>query len=275
MLDCQLRPCFRLPTLPPHVQRVAFQIGSLPVHWFGVFVAAGFIAGFWTAARRALRDGLSAERVYDAGIWLIAGGVIGARALYVASYWKEQFAQAPWTEVFMIQRGGLVFYGGLVGATLSCILYLSIHKLPVWKFADALSPSIALGSFFGRFGCLNGCCYGRPTEVPWAIHFPADHETHGDALHPTQIYDSLLNVALFAALAWLHRRKKFDGQIFALYLMAYAILRSVVESFRGDYPVHYLGGIATPAQVVSIGIFLGGAFLYATLPKTPAPAPRR
>ena len=250
---------------------VAFHIGSLPVHWFGVLVAAGFLAGFWTAARRAQREGITAEKIYDAGLWLILGAIVGARSLYVASFWKEQFANAPWSEMLMIQKGGLVFYGGLIGATLSCLIFLWKNKLPVWKFADALAPSIALGSFFGRFGCLmNGCCFGRPSDAPWAIRFPHEHETAGDPVHPVQIYDSLLNIAFFAALVWLHRRKKFDGQIFALYLMGYAVLRSVVESFRGDYAVRYLGGIATPAQIVGIGIFLAGALLYARLPRPAA-----
>ena len=238
-----------------------------------MLVAAGFLAGFWTAARRARGEGITAEKIYDAGLWLIVGAIVGARALYVASYWKEQFANAPWSEIFMIQKGGLVFYGGLIGATLSCLVFLRKNKLPVWKFADALAPSIALGSFFGRFGCLmNGCCFGRPSDAPWAIRFPHDHETLGDLVHPVQIYDSLLNLAFFAALVWLHRRKKFDGQIFALYLMGYAVLRSVAESFRGDYVVRYLGDIATPAQLVGIGIFVAGAVLYARLPRAAAAA---
>jgi phosphatidylglycerol---prolipoprotein diacylglyceryl transferase len=253
------------------VHPVAFHIGSLPVHWFGVFVAAGFLAGFWTAARRARREGIPAESIYDAGLWLILGAIVGARSLYVASFWKEQFANAPWSEMFMIQKGGLVFYGGLIGATLSCLIFLWKNKLPVWKFADTLAPSIALGSFFGRFGCLmNGCCFGSPTHAPWAIRFPHEHESVGDPVHPVQIYDSLLNIVFFAALVWLHRRKKFDGQIFALYLMGYAVLRTVVESFRGDYAVRYLGGIATPAQILGIGIFLAGAVLYARLPRPAA-----
>ena len=80
----------------------------------------------------------------------------------------------------MIQHGGLVYYGGLIGATVAGIGYLRWKKLPVWKIADILAPSIALGSVFGRIGCLlNGCCYGRACDLPWAIHFPADHETHG------------------------------------------------------------------------------------------------
>jgi phosphatidylglycerol:prolipoprotein diacylglycerol transferase len=97
----------------------------------------------------------------------------------------------------MIQHGGLVYYGGLIGAMLAGIGYLYWKKLPVWKIADILAPSIALGSVFGRIGCLlNGCCYGRACDLPWAIHFPADHETHGAGVHPTEIYDALLNLIL-------------------------------------------------------------------------------
>jgi len=245
------------------VHKVAFQIGSLPVHWFGLFVALGFITGIWTAGRRAARDGIPAEKVADAGVWLIFGGILGARALYVISYWNEQFATAPWTEIFMIQHGGLVFYGGFIGGVMSCTLFLWKEKLPIWKFADALAPSIALGSMLGRFGCLmNGCCYGRPTDLPWAIHFPVGHETLGVGVHPTEIYDALLNLILFVLLAWLHRRKKFNGQVFAAYLIGYAVARSSVELFRGDYPVRYWGGLATPAHLISIGILLAGLFLY-------------
>ena len=164
----------------------------------------------------------------------------------------------------MIQRGGLVYYGGLIGGTLAGLLYVWKSKLPLWKFADALAPSIALGYVPGRLGCLmNGCCFGRETGVPWAIHFPKEHETHGLGVHPTQVYDSLLNLGLYVGLALLHRRKNFDGQVFASYFLCYAVTRSLVETFRGDYPPQqYLGGVVTPAHLVSILIFSVGAGLY-------------
>jgi phosphatidylglycerol:prolipoprotein diacylglycerol transferase len=101
--------------------------------------------------------------------------------------------------------------------------------------------------------------------LPWAIHFPDDHPTHGAGVHPTQIYEAALNLGLYAALAGLYRRKRFDGQIFALYLVFYAVLRAFVEMFRGDYTAYYLNGAATPAQVLSIFIFAAGALLWATL----------
>ena len=166
----------------------------------------------------------------------------------------------------MVQHGGLVFYGGLIGATLAGVGYVLWKKLPLWKMADILAPSIALGYAFGRIGCLlNGCCYGRECDFDWAIRFPADHATHGMPVHPTEVYDSILNFCFYVFLAWLFKRKKFDGQVFAVYLMGYAVLRSLVEYFRGDYPVHYLGGVATPAQLLSIGIVAGGVLLFVWL----------
>jgi phosphatidylglycerol---prolipoprotein diacylglyceryl transferase len=250
------------------VHRIAFQIGSFSVHWYGILLATGFLLGLWTASRRAGRDGIAPDKVYDSGVWLIVGAIAGARTLYVISYWDRLFESplfpgAPWTEIFMVQRGGLVFYGGLIGATVAGLIYVWKQNIPLWKFADALAPSIALGYVPGRLGCLmNGCCYGRPTSLPWGVHLPEVPETQGLAVHPTQIYDASLNLVLYLFLAWLYRRKRFDGQVFASYLVCYALTRSLVETFRGDYPVRYLAGVATPAQLVSVVILLCGLFLF-------------
>ena len=253
------------------VQPIAFHIVSFEVHWYGILVMIGFVAGLWTAGRRGVRDGFAPEVFQDLGIWLIVGTILGARTLYVTSYWQESFAGHPWTEVFRVWQGGLVFYGGLIGASLATIIYARRKKLRLWRLADALSPSISLGYFFGRLGCLmNGCCYGRPTRLPWAIHFPPGGPGYPDGLHPTQLYESFLGLGLYSALAWFYRRKRFDGQIFAIYLLCYAVLRSFVETFRGDYAIHYLGGWATPAQLVSLCIFSAGLLLYWQLPRNEA-----
>lgn len=251
------------------MQKIAFQIGSFTIHWYGVLLAAGMLLGLWTASRRAMSDRIAPEEIFDAGVWLILGAIIGARALYVISYWDRLFKDplypnAPWTEIFMVQRGGLVFYGGLIGGVVGGLLFVWRNKLPLWKFADALAPSIALGYVPGRLGCfMNGCCFGRETNLPWAVHFPADHETHGLGVHPTQVYDSLLSLGLYFGLAWLHRHRKFEGQVFAAYFLCYALTRSLVEAFRGDYPPQqYLGGFITPAHLVSILIFAAGSVLY-------------
>src|SRR5436190_1204487 len=165
-----------------------------------------------------------------------------------------------------LQIGPLpIHWYGLFGAILCTLVYLRMKKLPIWKFGDVMAPGIALGYAIGRIGCLmNGCCYGKETNVPWAIHFPPDHETHGVGVHPTEVYETLLNIPLFFFLAWLFPRRKFEGQVFATYLMCYAVLRSFVEFFRGDYPVLH-GGWATQAHLISFAIFAAGAVLFFAL----------
>ena len=250
---------------------IAFYFGSLPVRWYGVMMALAFLAGLWTATRRARRVNVSGDIIADVTLWLMVGSIVGARFVYVTTYWKQEFADQPFREVFMIQHGGLVYYGGLIGASVAGIIYLAWKKLPVWKIADILAPSIALGSVFGRIGCLlNGCCYGRACDLPWAIHFPADHETHGAAVHPTEIYDALLNLVLYVFLTWLFSRKKFDGQIIATYLIIYAVFRSTAESFRGDYPTDHVHAGLTSAQLVSVPIFVTGIILAVILSRRPA-----
>ncbi len=251
---------------------ILFHLGSFPVHSYGVMIALAFLAGLWTATRRARRENISGERIADITLWLMVGAILGARAVYVATYWREEFADQPFSEIFMIQHGGLVYYGGLIGAIIAGAIFIRWKKLPLWKTADVLAPSIALGNVFGRIGCLlNGCCYGRACSFPWAIHFPADHATGGAPVHPTEIYDAVLNFGVYLFLAWLFRRKKFDGQIFATYLLCYAVTRSFVEYFRGDYSdLHYHLGL-TPAQWISVPIFVTGLVLAAFLSRrTPA-----
>jgi len=252
------------------VDQVAFRIGTFPVYWYGVLVTVGFLAGLWTASQRCLRDNIPSETAVDLGPWIMVGAIVGARILHVVSYWQEEFADKPIWEIFMLRHGGLVFYGGLVGASLATVFFARRRKLPLWKLADALAPSIALGQAFGRLGCLmNGCCFGLPTKLPWAIHYSPDHPTRSQGVHPSQVYESVLDALLYLGLAWQYRRKKFDGETFSLYLIAYALVRFGVEFSRGDYETHYLGGWATPGQLVSVGIFVAGCWFRQTLrPRT-------
>ena len=236
-------------------------------------IALAFLAGLWTATLRARRENIPGEHIADVTLWLMVGAILGARIVYVTTYWQEEFAGRPFWDVFAIWQGGLVYYGGFIGAMVAGVVYIRWKKLPVWKTADVLAPSIALGSVFGRVGCLlNGCCYGRPTDVPWAINVPpiqTAHDLSGTPLNvplqPTEIYSALFNLALYLFLAWLFRRKKFDGQIFATYLMGYAIFRGIVEYFRGDYTnLHYHLGLS-PAQWIGVPMFLAGLALAAIL----------
>lgn len=234
------------------MDQVAFEILGLTVYWYGILAAVGFLTGFGIASKRAPLENLSREAIMNLAPWIIFGAIIGARLMYVINYWEQDFAGKPLHRIITIGRSGLVFYGGLIGSCLGTIIYTWKNKLPLWKVADVMAPSVALGHGFGRIGCLmTGCCYGRPTDLPWAIHFPKEHATGGIGVHPTQIYESALNFFFFAFLIWVHRRKKFDGQVFCVYLLGYAILRAFVESFRGDYNISYFAGL-TPGQGTSV-----------------------
>lgn len=246
------------------MDRVAFQLGPATVTWYGIFVALGFWLGAWTAARRAPKVSIHPDTVWDLLWVLIVGGIVGARALYVMTYWERDFRHAPWSEIFMVHHGGLVFHGGFLVATAAGFSWCAWKKVPAWTMADILAPSLALGHALGRVGCLlNGCCYGRQCELPWAWHYPKVHETRGLPVHPTQLYESILCLGLAGGLAWGFGRRRFEGQVFAIYLVAYGVLRSVVEMYRGDYPASALTfGVLTPAHWVSLGIIGMGVVLY-------------
>lgn len=240
---------------------VAFQLFGFQVYWYGVLAALGFVLGFGTASRRAPRAGIKGEEVFNLAPWIIVGAILGARFLYVISYWDKEFAGRPLLHILNM-RSGLVYYGGLIGASLATIIFCRRQKIGLWRMADVMAPSIALGHAFGRVGCfMTGCCYGTPTSFPWAVHFP-DHATKGVGVHPTQLYESGMNLIFYALLAWFFQRRKFDGQIFAMYLIGYAIVRTFTEIFRGDYTKFYLGGIATPGQTVSLLILAAGLGIW-------------
>jgi phosphatidylglycerol:prolipoprotein diacylglycerol transferase len=246
---------------------ILFEIGPFRLHSFGLMVALGFLAGTWIATRRAKSVGIDPNAIQDIVFpWLLVGGLLGARVLYIISYWDKDFAGQPLTELFAVWKGGLVFYGGLIGATIAGIMAVVRKKLPLWTTADCLTPGIAIGHVFGRLGCLlNGCCYGRTCEIPWALHFSKDHPTGGLPVHPAQLYEAGLNLALCGFLVWWHqKRRAFEGQVFAIYLVAYSFIRAFSEYFRGDYAVKSApaNGVFTPGQSTSVLILAAGIGLW-------------
>ena len=253
------------------VHPIAFQLGLFTMSSYGLMLMVGLLAGWWSACRRARHDTISETRVIELGPWLMMGAILGARLLYVISYWQEDFERHSFIETLLLWKGGLVFYGGLIGAFLSTAVFARVRKVSFWGICDILAPSTALGYVFGRLGCLlNGCCYGRPCSLPWGITFPNASRIAPPQikLHPVQIYDAMLNLLLFCGLSWFYHRKRFNGQVFALYLIGYSLMRSFVEVFRGDYPQQYVSGLITPAQFTSIFVLAAGLLLVAVLPRS-------
>lgn len=217
-----------------------FRIGTFPVTTYGIFLALGMLCALFVASRLARQDGLPKERIYDLGLWTLVGGLVGSKVLM---YFVEPDVQLLSLDFL---RSGGVFYGGLIGGFLAVVILVPLYKLNFWKVADAYAPGVALGQAFGRQGCFSaGCCWGKPTDLPWGVHFTqAGHEYTGVPiytadgldlhLHPTQQYESILMFGVFALLFFLHRKKKFDGQILILYGIIYSIIRFSIEFVRDD-----------------------------------------
>lgn len=269
--------------------KTPFEPQPLPLHTYGLMIALGFVFGIQLAARAAEKyatvDGtaffvpgapalrqaarekgdahalvgrLARERLLDLAFWILAGAMVGARVLFIVVNWTgpDGYGANP-IRILQVWNGGLVFYGGFIGATVASIWYARKHGVNFRALADIIIPVVALGHFFGRMGCMAaGCCWGKVCEnanfllgakfPPGALAFGemarstewgafiAEHG-HTPALHPTQLYEGLGELTLFAILLLVRKNKRFHGQILAMWLMLYAVLRLSIETFRGDW----------------------------------------
>ncbi len=240
---------------------VLFHYGFITIHTYGFLIAIAFYAGISLASTKAKKEGIDPEKIMDLGIYIIVCSVIGGRLFFVLRNY-EMFVDAP-LDAFKVWQGGLVFYGGLLLVVPVSIWYVKKHSLPTIRCMDITAPYISLGQSIGRLGCFSsGCCYGAPSKLPWAVTYTSQNSLAplNVTLHPSQIYSSIMNLAIFFALLWLYKRKKFDGQVFSFYLIFYAIARFTVENFRSDPrgSVNLIGVSLSTSQVISIFIFTSG-----------------
>ena len=227
-------------------------IGPLTFHTYGLLVACGFLAGIWWMARLGHQEGIPKDDMYDIAFWVVLAALVGSRIFFVIVNY-DQFLAHP-LAAFKIWSGGLVFYGGLIGAAGAMAVMVRIKKLRLWKVADIAAPAVALGHSIGRLGCFfAGCCYGLITDVPWAVTFTnvKTIAPMGVPLHPTQLYDSLNEFTIFLILTALRPYKKFEGQLWWTWLGLYAIGRAIVEMYRGDPRGSLFEGAVTTSQGVA------------------------
>jgi phosphatidylglycerol:prolipoprotein diacylglycerol transferase len=192
------------------------------------------------AVVRARRRGIDGTKVMDLGIYLIIAALVGAKLMLVVVD-VDYFIREP-AELLSLVRAGGVFYGGVIAALIVALVLVRRYGITIWTAADLFAPGIALGHVIGRLGCLlAGCCYGRPTSVPWAITFtnPVAATNVGTPLdvplHPTQLYDAGAElIILFVLLATERRGRPFAGRTFWLYMLLYGASRFVIEFYRGD-----------------------------------------
>lgn len=244
-------------------------LGPITVHTYGILLAVAFIAGIWVTSRNARKAGMNPDTVWNLGLVVIFSALVGAKVLLLFSnygYYSEN-----WREIFSLStlRSMGVYYGGLLLAIGAAAAYMYKKRLPGWMMADLAAPGIALGQAIGRLGCFSaGCCYGKPTGMPWGATFtiPYSYENVGVPLniplHPTQIYESVGALCLFAFLMWRLSRKHLTGQIILEYLTLYAALRFVIEFFRDDDRGFILYGLLSTSQFIAILTILGSAVVY-------------
>ncbi|HWW75736.1 MAG TPA: prolipoprotein diacylglyceryl transferase [Pyrinomonadaceae bacterium] len=232
----------------------------LTIHTFGVLLAAAFAVAIWRVMRAARREGLDADRVLSLALWCIVGVFVGAKALMVTRSLPEYLSDPSQLLSLSFVGSAGDFYGGFLGALVAAAVYFARHpELPVWPTADLFGPAVALGQAIGRVGCfMAGDDYGRPTSMPWAVTFTdADAARIGGAplgvpLHPVQLYESLVCLALFFVLARLARRKRFDGEVILAYALMYAAARFLLEFFRGDPDRGFVfGGLLSTSQFIA------------------------
>jgi phosphatidylglycerol:prolipoprotein diacylglycerol transferase len=236
------------------------KIGPIPIHTYGFMIAMGFLACVYVVRRLAARSKLDVERVLDLVFWSLLVGFLGSRILFVLTR-LDTFTSDP-LAFFRVWEGGLVFLGGPIAVVPFVVWYTRRHGLPIWKTMDAMIPGLAVAHMFGRFGCLAaGCCYGKPTGSTWGLRFHSelvDKAFQGIPLHPTQLYEATALGILFGGLLWVFRRKHFDGQVVLTYFMAYPVIRSIIEIFRGDIVRGFvIDGWLSTSQFISILVFIG------------------
>jgi phosphatidylglycerol:prolipoprotein diacylglycerol transferase len=226
-----------------------FRIFNFPINTYGVFLALAFLCAILVAVRLAARDGLPREKIYDLCLWMLLSSLIGSKLLMM--FTEPEYRDHP-SQLLSLDflRSGGVFYGGLIGAVAAGYFLMRRYQLPWWKTADACAPGIAIGNFFGRQGCFAaGCCWGKPTSLPWGVKFTAlGHEVTGvptdSYLHPTQLYESFAMLLVFFFLLWLHKHRRFNGQVILAYALLYSAIRFAIEFLRDD-PRGDLFGLTT------------------------------
>jgi phosphatidylglycerol---prolipoprotein diacylglyceryl transferase len=258
-----------------------FELGPITVYTYGVLLAAAYLLGLRFAMVRAKARGLDAVRVLDLGIYIIISALVGAKLLLLITDFRS-FRADP-RELLTLARSGGVFYGGLILAVIVALWYIRRAGLPLWTTCDVFAPGIALGHVVGRFGCFfAGCCYGKPTTLPWGITFTDPFAAAnvgtplGVHLHPTQLYEAGAEALILLGLLLTEKKgKPYPGRTFWLYILLYAVSRFIIEYFRGDE--RGTVGIFSTSQFISLILapLAIGMLVYLARAKAPAPKASR
>ncbi|KPU28330.1 diacylglyceryl transferase [Caloranaerobacter sp. TR13] len=232
---------------------IAFEIFGISVRWYGILISLGMLLGTVIAVKECRRIGFDEEKLIDLLIFAIPLAVIGARIYYVIFNW--QYYKGDILKMINIRGGGLAIHGAIIVSVIVALVYCKVRKISFWEIADIVAPSIILGQAIGRWGnFINQEAYGTPTDLPWGII------VNGQKVHPTFLYESIWDFAVFLFLLWYRKNKvKVKGEVFLLYLMLYSFARFFIEGLRID---SLMLGHFRVAQLISVVIIAVSFILF-------------
>jgi len=262
--------------------------GFVPIYAYGVMLGTSLVVGWFIAMHLAKQDGIDQQEAGSLYMWGAVWSIIGSRLL-----WYFTTPSATIGDIPLINQGGLVAYGGMIGGTLATWYCCRKRGIPLLQWADVAAPSVVLGTAITRIGCfLFGCDYGARTNLPWAVRFPGPNSLapHGSPawqhhvgnydlsraaelsfpVHPTQIYESLVGLSLFALLMLIRRYRTFSGQVFVGWVVGYGVFRSLIEQYRDDtdrglYTIPIIGKELSTSTIIGVVSSLLGLVLFVVL----------
>ena len=258
---------------------IIFQLGPVAIRWYGLLIASAVLIGVSLSQYLAEKRRVNPELLGDLAIWLVLGAIPCARIYYVAFEW-QQYVDRP-EDIIAIWKGGIAIHGAILGGTIAALIFAKIQRVSFWQLADLIAPSAILGQAIGRWGnFFNSEAFGSPTDLPWKLYIPENNRPPAYAnfeyFHPTFLYESMWNLAVFGLLLTLFFRdlqgkiRLKTGALFLVYIAAYSCGRVWIEGLRTD---SLMFGPLRTAQMVSLtGIVLGlGGLAWLYLLDQPLP----
>ena len=264
---------------------VLFRFGRFIISSYGLLLAISFLTGIYWSMYRAQRRGINQNHVMDLSLIIVFCAIFGSRFMYVVTHLDEFRGHwldtvNPFQSSGEIGLAGLTMLGGVVFAIIAILVYCTIKHIPILKLCDVMVVAFALGIFLTRIGCfLTGCCYGKPTSLPWGVKFPlgspagSEPVLQGLHLHPTQLYSSIYGLIILVTILVLDRKPRFDGFCLSVFFMLYGVSRFLIDFLRYyESSVKFLifGFGFTFNQAISFVMFMVGLILFFTLQKRKA-----
>ena len=243
------------------IDPIAFSIGTLSVHWYGLMYVVGIVVGLVVAWPYGRSKGITSDQLERIVIWAVPAGFVGARLYYVIQQPLDQYVREPW-RIIAVWEGGMAFYGAIFAVVITVAVLCWRLKIPIWKMLDVSVIFATVGQFFGRIGnIINGDIIGYPTNLPWGFIYANPNSfapRHDIAYQPAAVYEAIINIIIFGIL-WSLRNRVKPGILFFVYIFSYS-LSQILVFFVRDNEIIFAG--LKQAQLTAIGVIIATAILF-------------